>query len=155
MTLIFTFIDAVHGGVILGKVKNYGQIRWHSQSKKKKQTFNQDQEDRVLKSILQLTRRCFDRSSDSIAMFKSVFLLISAMAVSNARWRKFARPLKVQVRDRLGMLWSKRLLFQFQRLQEIRLGFFLITELQVEDADIMEHAERLGMFCAISLLSYR
>ena len=27
MTLIFTFIDAVHGGVILGKVKNYFN-RW-------------------------------------------------------------------------------------------------------------------------------
>jgi hypothetical protein len=38
-----------------------------------------------------VTRRCFDRPSDSSAIFKSVFLLISAIAVSNALWRKFAQ----------------------------------------------------------------
>jgi hypothetical protein len=42
-----------------------------------------------------VTRRCFDRSSDSIAIFKSVFLVISIIAVSGAvrmaeRYRLFS-----------------------------------------------------------------
>jgi len=28
--LTFTFIDAAHPGVVLAKVKNYGQIRWRT-----------------------------------------------------------------------------------------------------------------------------
>jgi hypothetical protein len=47
-TFAFTLIDAARRGVILAKVRNYGQIRWHSQSKNKKQRLNQNQEDRVL-----------------------------------------------------------------------------------------------------------
>jgi hypothetical protein len=43
VTSTFTLIDAAHRGVILGKVQNYGRIRWHSQSKNKKQRLNQDQ----------------------------------------------------------------------------------------------------------------
>ena len=44
----------------------------------------------LMTKVTDVTRRCFDRSSDWIATFKSVFRLISAMAVSNALWRKFA-----------------------------------------------------------------
>jgi hypothetical protein len=44
----------------------------------------------LIAKINAITRRCPDRSSDSIAMFKSVFVLISAMATFNARWRRFA-----------------------------------------------------------------
>jgi hypothetical protein len=36
-------------------------------------------------------RRCLDRSSDWSEMFKSVFSLISEIAVFNALWRKFAQ----------------------------------------------------------------
>ena len=47
--------------------------------------------------ITAVTRRCFDCSSDSSAMFKSVFLLISEMAVSNV-------SLKFQLLERVLIL---------------------------------------------------
>jgi hypothetical protein len=44
----------------------------------------------------------FDRSSDSIAMLMSVFLLITAIAVSSALWRKFAQTRITVKRRRAG-----------------------------------------------------
>ena len=38
-----------------------------------------------------VTRRCFDRTSDAIEMLMSAFLVISAIALSSALWRKFAQ----------------------------------------------------------------
>jgi hypothetical protein len=45
----------------------------------------------LIAKITVVTRRCFDRTNDSITTFKSVFLLIPATAVSKALWRKFAQ----------------------------------------------------------------
>ena len=45
----------------------------------------------LIAKVKVVTRRCFDRPRDWSSMFKSVFLLISVMAVSNAHWRKFAQ----------------------------------------------------------------
>jgi hypothetical protein len=42
-TFTFTLIDVARRGEILAKVKDYGLIRWHSQSKDKKPRLNQDQ----------------------------------------------------------------------------------------------------------------
>jgi hypothetical protein len=41
--------------------------------------------------VTDVTRPCFVRASDSIAMPMSVFLVISAIAISNALGRKFAQ----------------------------------------------------------------
>jgi hypothetical protein len=45
----------------------------------------------LMTKVTGVTRRCFDRSSDSISMFRSVFLVISEIAVSNALYRRFAQ----------------------------------------------------------------
>ena len=45
----------------------------------------------LMTNVTDVTRRCFDRSSDSISMFRSVFLVISEIAVSNALYRRFAQ----------------------------------------------------------------
>jgi hypothetical protein len=41
--------------------------------------------------VTDVTRRCFDRSSDLIAIFKSVFLVISTIAVSKPAGESFAQ----------------------------------------------------------------
>jgi hypothetical protein len=45
-----------------------------------------------IEKVTNVTRRCFDRSSDSIAIFKSVFLEISTIPTSSARCRKLINP---------------------------------------------------------------
>lgn len=48
----------------------------------------------LIAKLTVVTRRCFDRTSDSSSIFRSVFRLISAIAVSTALWRKFAQTAK-------------------------------------------------------------
>jgi hypothetical protein len=45
----------------------------------------------LIAKVRVVTRRYFDRPSDSSEMFKSVFSLISAMAVYKALWREKVR----------------------------------------------------------------
>jgi hypothetical protein len=45
----------------------------------------------LIEKVTDVTRRYFDRASDTIAMLMSVFLVISVIAVSNALCRKFAQ----------------------------------------------------------------
>jgi hypothetical protein len=45
----------------------------------------------LIENVTNVARRCVDRASDSIAMLMSVFLVISAIAISNALCRKFAQ----------------------------------------------------------------
>jgi hypothetical protein len=44
--------------------------------------------------LLGVVTRCFALSNDSSSMFRLVFLLISAIAVFNALWRRFAQTPK-------------------------------------------------------------
>jgi hypothetical protein len=45
----------------------------------------------LIAKVNPVTRRYFDRSIELSLILKSVFLLISAIATSNALWRKFAQ----------------------------------------------------------------
>jgi hypothetical protein len=45
----------------------------------------------VIAKVTVVSRRCFDRSSDSIGMFVPIFSVISAIAEFSTLWRKFAQ----------------------------------------------------------------
>jgi hypothetical protein len=69
-------------------------------------------------NITDVTRRCFDRTSDSISIRMSVFLAISVIAVSSARM-KIDRPSFSPVHGMLESIGYRKGLHSFSVLRDI------------------------------------